>query len=226
MFCGPKENRTLHTFLAREHRQPWYMQAHKPVGREGFEPPYCESNTTIFAQGGFTVHCRYLPMFCTPNRIRTGISTLRGWPPEPVSKIGAYFKEPRLWRMNRTSVSMCLPTRRPAPLDDPQVLTVFGMSLTNPQVLGTGLEPAFTGLKGRLPQPVSRPQHIQYFNELAGNRGIEPLPHDRQSRILTIGPNARLWERRDSNPLTLNQYVTIKGNGFTDRRRYPPMYFK
>ena len=63
MFCGPEENRTLHTFLAREHRQPWYMQAHKPVGREGFEPPYCESNTTIFAQGGFTVHCRYLPIF-------------------------------------------------------------------------------------------------------------------------------------------------------------------
>lgn len=25
--CGPEENRTLHNLLARETRQPWYMQA-------------------------------------------------------------------------------------------------------------------------------------------------------------------------------------------------------
>jgi len=47
MFCGPEENRTLHTFLAREHRQPWYMQAHKPVGEVRFELTYCEANTDI-----------------------------------------------------------------------------------------------------------------------------------------------------------------------------------
>ena len=28
-FCGPEGNRTLHDLLAREFRQPWYMQAHK-----------------------------------------------------------------------------------------------------------------------------------------------------------------------------------------------------
>ena len=26
-FCGPEGNRTLHSLLAREKRQPWYMQA-------------------------------------------------------------------------------------------------------------------------------------------------------------------------------------------------------
>ena len=28
-FCGPEGNRTLHSLLAREKRQPWYMQAQK-----------------------------------------------------------------------------------------------------------------------------------------------------------------------------------------------------
>ena len=28
MICGPKENRTLHSLLAREKRQPWNMRAH------------------------------------------------------------------------------------------------------------------------------------------------------------------------------------------------------
>ena len=28
---------------------------------------------------------------CTPNETRTRISTLRGWPPKPISKIGAYL---------------------------------------------------------------------------------------------------------------------------------------
>ena len=27
IFCGPEGNRTLHDLLAREFRQPWYMQA-------------------------------------------------------------------------------------------------------------------------------------------------------------------------------------------------------
>lgn len=26
--CGPEENRTLHSLLAREKRQPWNMRAH------------------------------------------------------------------------------------------------------------------------------------------------------------------------------------------------------
>ena len=57
---------------------------------------------------------------------------------------------------------------------------------------------------------------ISVVNELAGNRGIEPLPHDRQSRILTVGPIARLWERWDSNSRSLackarvlNHYMTL-----------------
>ena len=29
LFCGPEGNRTLHDLLAREFRQPWYMQAQK-----------------------------------------------------------------------------------------------------------------------------------------------------------------------------------------------------
>ena len=71
-----------------------------------------------------------------------------------------------LWRMNRTSVSMCLLTRRPAPLDDPQVLTVFGMSLTNRQVLGTGLKPASLWLKIMVPNSIRRPQHFIFQSTL------------------------------------------------------------
>ena len=88
---------------------------------------------------------------CTPNRIRTGISTLRGWPPKPISKIGAYN-------------SVCQRTYL---------------------VLRKRFELSSHWLKIRVPKPIRRPEH-----NLAGNRGIEPIPHDRQSRILTVGPIA------------------------------------
>ena len=39
IFCGPEENRTLHSLLAREKRQPWNMRAHIIVLQEGLEPP-------------------------------------------------------------------------------------------------------------------------------------------------------------------------------------------
>ena len=72
-------------------------------------------------------------------------------------------------------------------------------------------------------------------------RGVDSNHHCRYfyALSLTVCANgARLWiggaltimlplnvlrEWGDSNPLTLNQYVTIKGNGFTDRRRYTPI---
>ena len=42
------------------------------VGREGLEPPYCKTNTTICVQTGFTVQRRYLPNnFCSISWNRT-----------------------------------------------------------------------------------------------------------------------------------------------------------
>lgn len=70
--------------------------------------------------------------------------------------------------MNRTSVSMCLSTKRPAPLDDPQVLTVFIESLTN---AGTG-DGTRTRIY-RLERPITSIQlvdpSILYFNQLFKN---------------------------------------------------------
>ena len=60
--------------------------------RRGSNPLTLNQYVTIKGNG-FTDRRRYSPITCTPNRIRTGISTLRGWPPQPVSKIGAYFNE-------------------------------------------------------------------------------------------------------------------------------------
>ena len=62
------------------------------VGEVRLELTYREGQYGyLLTRVGFTDQCRYSPIICTPNRIRTGISTLRGWPPKPISKIGAYI---------------------------------------------------------------------------------------------------------------------------------------
>ena len=62
--CGPEENRTLHTFLAREHRQPWYMQAHNFAGEVRLELTYREGQYGyLLTRVGFTDQCRYSPIY-------------------------------------------------------------------------------------------------------------------------------------------------------------------
>lgn len=43
-----------------------------------------------------------------------------------------------LWRMNRTSVAMCLTTMRPTPIDDPQVFDSFWHATDKPTGTGDG----------------------------------------------------------------------------------------
>ena len=59
MICGPEENRTLHSLLAREKRQPWNMRAHifkindfVFVRVVGLEPTYREDQYELFVEAG------------------------------------------------------------------------------------------------------------------------------------------------------------------------------
>ena len=78
------------------------------VGEVRLELTYREGQYgDLLTRVGFTDQCRYSPIICTPNRIRTGISTLRGWPPKPISKIGAYISvcQRTCWYSGRDSNS-------------------------------------------------------------------------------------------------------------------------
>ena len=59
IICGPEENRTLHSLLAREKRQPWNMRAHifkindfVFVRVVGLEPTYREDQYELFVEAG------------------------------------------------------------------------------------------------------------------------------------------------------------------------------
>lgn len=112
----------------------------------------------------------------------------------------------------------------------------------------TGLEPASPWL---LTRPLTKPISVLPVFTSEPSVGIEPTSADYETAIIAFilrgrcGPDenrthhgllaresrqpwnmrAQMWERRDSNPLTLNQYATYKGNGFTDRRRYSPIIY-
>ena len=87
--------------------------------------------------------------------------------------------------MNRTSVSMCLSTKRPAPLDDPQVLTVFIESLTNTGT-GNGIRTRVTCLKGTSPGPLA--DIPAYFSQCV--RGSNPWTPPWQGGMIASFTNA------------------------------------
>ena len=71
---------------------------HRPITDHGtIWPRLTTQHLSTFPTNGYVWRGRFRHFpcvsLCTPNETRTRISTLRGWPPQPISKMGAYVAE-------------------------------------------------------------------------------------------------------------------------------------